>query len=118
MLLAKINIFTKVFELFRNIFNAAIDWVLELCNSFALGLGTFISQWLLSMGLTVEIPANLFDVLNDFTRGVGYIIPFSALMPIVNFMLSFYVVKIIFAVYKIIANTTIKRVDLKIPAAK
>ena len=108
------DILKAIGNFFNNIFNGLIDWVLELLNGIFGGLGELIGAWLISRGITIEIPAMAFDILDEITVGIGYILPINALMPIVYLWLSFYVAKIIFAVYSIIANTVIKRVSIKV----
>lgn len=108
------KIFAAIGDFFANLFNGLIDWVLELLNSIFGGLGDVIASWLIEQGFSIEIPSHVFDILNEITLGIGYILPMSSLMPIVYFWLGFYVCKIIFAVYSIIANTVIKRVSIKV----
>lgn len=112
-MLSKITIFDKVFDFFTGVVNAIIDFVLEFFNNIGLGIGGFIGEWLNGYGMVIQIPSNIFDVLNDVTRGIGYILPLAALTPIVNFMITFYVIKIIFSLYRVIASTTIRRVKIK-----
>ncbi len=108
------KIVAPIADFFANIFNSLIDWVLELLNNLFSGFGDVLSAWLISQGITLELPENVYDVLNELTLGVGYILPITSLMPIVYLWLGFYVVKIIFAVYSLIANTIIKRVSVKV----
>ena len=108
------DILKAIGNFFSNLFNGIIDWVLELLNGLLGGLGELIGSWLVSQGITIEIPATAFDILDEITIGIGYILPISSLMPIVFLWLSFYIGKIIFAVYSIIANTIIKRVSVKV----
>lgn len=108
------DFFKGIADFFGNLFNNLIDWILELLNGIFGGLGELIGSWLLSQGLTIEIPATVFDILDELTIGIGYILPINSLLPIVFFWLAFYVAKIIFAVYSIIANTVIKRVSIKV----
>lgn len=105
--------FSWIADFFANLFNGLIDWFIGLLNNFFGGVGDYIATWLINQGITIELPANVFDVLNEITLSVGYILPITSLMPIVIFWLGFYVVKIIFAVYSLIANTIIKRVTVK-----
>lgn len=104
----------QIFDFFGGIVDNLIDWVLKLVNSLLGGLADLIGNWLSSQGLTIQFPAAIFNVLNEITLGIGYILPVKQLMPIVNFMIAFYVAKIIFAVYQLIAKTVIKRVKVKV----
>lgn len=107
------SFWSKISSFFTGLFSSLIDWVLQFFNSIGIGFTSMIANWLASAGLTIEIPSNLFAVLSDITYGVGYILPIPALMPIVNVMLAFYVLKIVFAVYHLIASTIVKRVSVK-----
>ena len=99
---------------FINIFDSLIDWGIGLINGFLSGLGDYLSAWLVKQGITLSIPDNVFDVLNEITLCIGYILPLKALMPIVTLWLGYYVAKIVFAVYRLIASTIIKRVTVKV----
>ena len=103
----------KIFDFFSNIFNGLIDWVLSLVNLFLEGLANLITPWLVEQGMTISFPAEVFEIINEITLGIGYIVPVTALLPIVTFWLGFYVAKIIFAVFSLIASTTFKRVKAK-----
>ncbi len=94
--------------------DAIIDWFVELLNKFDSGLADFIAEWLTSQGLTLEIPADVFNVLDEITHGIGYILPLKALTPIFLFWVSFYVSSIIFAIFRMIHSTIIKRVSVKV----
>lgn len=103
----------QIFDYSGNLSNLILDWVVKFFNAIFGGLGDLLADWISSLGLTIEMPATVFNVLDEITVGIGYIIPVSALLPIVNFMLAFYFAKIIFAIYHLIAKTTIKRVKIK-----
>lgn len=60
------------------------------CKFFFGGLADIILSFISSFGLTIEIPANVFDILREISIGVGYIIPVRALLPIPIFMITFY----------------------------
>lgn len=112
-------------DFFGNFFNGIIDFFVKLFtewipgffidafNFFAGGLAELVENWLISIGLTIEIPEGLYSGLNVLTRSIGYILPMAALSPIVIFMLVFYIAKIVFAIYKVIANTIIKKISIK-----
>ncbi|MBQ9385210.1 MAG: hypothetical protein IJT87_13345 [Ruminiclostridium sp.] len=101
-------------EWIASIFNPLIDWCVNLINSFLGGLGAVINDWLNSIGLEITLPPNVYDVLNEISIGVGYLIPVKALIPIPLFFVSFYIAKLVFAIYQLIASTIIKRVKLKL----
>lgn len=108
------NGLNQIFDFFGGVLDNLIDWVLKLVNSLLGGIGELIANWLASQGLTIQFPVAVFNVLNEITLGIGYILPIKQLMPIVNFMVAFYVAKIIFAVYQLIAKTVIKRLKVKV----
>ena len=88
------------------------DGIVDFFNGIMGGLSDYISSWLSGLGLSITIPSGVFDVLDSLTRSIGYLIPVSSILPIPIFMLSFYVLKLIFSVYQIIASTVIKRVKI------
>ncbi len=94
--------------------DAILDWAVELLNKFNIGLSTFIADWLVSQGLTLEIPVDVFNVLDEITHGIGYILPLKALTPIFLFWLSMHVANILFAIFRIIHSTIIKRISVKV----
>lgn len=98
----------------QDLFSTAIDWVVGVINSLLGGLAEFIFGFLNEMGLEIEIPPNVFDALREISIGVGYIIPVKELLPIPIFMISFYILKLIFSIYQLIAGTVIKRTRLKL----
>lgn len=104
----------QIQKLSGDLFGGVIDWVVDLLNGCLLGVGELLGNWLYSVGLTLEIPVNVFDVLKEITYGIGYILPIGKLMPIVNFFLAFYFAKIVFAVYHLVASTVVKRVKVKV----
>ena len=113
------NIINTIFNFFKNLFNGVIDWIIILLNKLLSGLGDIILQWLIylceSFGLNIEIPANVFDIVHELFLGIGYILPMKALLPIPLFMVAFYIAKLIFAIYSLIAKTIIRRVSVKVP---
>ena len=94
--------------------DAIIDWVVELLNKFESGLATFITDWLVSQGLTLELPVDVFNVLDEISYGIGYILPLKDLTPLFLFWLSFHFVNLIFAIFRMIHSTIIKRVSVKV----
>ena len=99
---------------FGDFFGGLFDGAVDFFNSIFSGLSSYISEWLTGLGLSITIPDGVFAVLNDLTRGIGYLIPVQALLPIPVFMLSFYIIKLIFALYQIIANTIIRRIHVSV----
>ena len=97
-------------DFFSGLFGGAID----LLNGFFNGLGTYLGEWLTGLGLSITIPDGVLTVLDDLTKSIGYIIPVQALLPIPIFMLSFYIAKLIFALYQIIASTIIRKIHISV----
>lgn len=108
------DILGAIGDFFGGLFNSLIDWGLGLINGLLEGLGSLLTWWFDSLGLSISVPLGVFNVLNDITYSIGYIFPIKELLPIPLFMLSFYVAKIVFAVFQIIASTVIKRVKIKL----
>ncbi len=106
--------FGGITDFWGGVFNGLLDWIIELINGFVGGIADIILSWLESSGLSIEIPPSVFDILRELSIGVGYIFPVRALLPIPMIMISFYVLKLVFAVYKIIASTIIRRVSVKV----
>ena len=100
-------------DFFFGLFDGVINLALELLNGIFGGFGVLLATWLEGQGIVLEYPSNVFDVLNEITLGIGYLLPINALKPIVFWMLAFYIAKIIFAVYSLVASTVIKRVSVK-----
>lgn len=94
-------------------FNSIIGWVLGLLNGFFGSLGEYFTDWLSDQGLTIAIPSGVFDITHDLFRGIGYIFPVAALLPIPAFMVSFYLLKLVFALYQWFSSTVIKRIKIK-----
>ena len=115
----------NIVEAFRSGWSQIVNWfgngipdlwdgVVNFANGVLGGLNTYIADWLSGLGLSITIPDGVFTILNDLTRSIGYLIPVSALLPIPIFMLSFYVIKLIFAIYQVIASTVIQRFKVKL----
>ena len=107
------GIVNAIVSFFSDIFNGIINFFVDLLNNLLGGIGDVITAFFEHIGLTLEIPAGVFDIFNELTIGVGYIVPVSALLPIPLFMLAFYIAKLIFAIYQLIAATLIRRVKIK-----
>lgn len=108
------DFFGSIGNFFVSLFDGVIDWGLNLINGLLDGLGSLISWWFDSLGLSVSVPSGVFNVLDDITYSIGYIFPIKELLPIPLFFLSFYIAKVVFAVFQIIASTVIKRVKIKV----
>lgn len=77
-----------------------VDWIAERFNNVLWAFVTPISNWLDSLGdVTIGFPSVVFDVLNEITYGVGYILPLGYLLPIPIFMISFYGLKLMFIIF-------------------
>lgn len=108
------DILNSIFGFFGDLFNGVIDWALGLLNGLFEGLGSLLTWWFDSLGMAISIPSGVFNVFNDITYSIGYIFPITELLPIPLFMVAFYVARIIFAVFQIIASTVIKRVKISL----
>lgn len=103
-----------MFNVIKSFFNGVIDFFTGCFNWFFGGLVDLILGFISNFGLTIEIPVGIYDILNELFIGVGYIIPVKALLPIPFFMISFYILKLIFSLYQLIAGTIIQRVHLSL----
>lgn len=104
----------QIGNFFGDFFGGLWDGGVSLLNGIFGGIGDLISGWLNSLGLNLSLPANIYQGLHEVSIGVGYIIPIRALLPIPMFMLSFYIAKLIFAVYQLVAGLIIRRVKLNL----
>lgn len=111
---AIITVFDKGWSVFSEYWDAGWNSFTEFINKFLGGLDVYIMDWLNEWFPQITIPADVFKVFNEITIGVGYIIPVKALLPIPLFMISFYVLKLVFSIYQLIAGTIIQRTKLKL----
>lgn len=95
------NEFSKISsEIFSNI----IEFLANLVTTL-MGLpGAYISKWMIAQGFSVEVPENVFLILDQLTYGVGYIVPLYGLLPIVGFWITFYSAKIMFSLFSTITR--------------
>ena len=83
---------------------------LDILNGILSGVLAIVEQFLNLLGLQFTIPVDIFDGLNDITRGIGYIIPINKFVPLIVFALAFYVGRIIMSVYNRVAHTSIRKI--------
>ncbi len=86
-------------EFFSDLFSGVLGFLTGLLQQLFGAVGSVVSVWLAEQGFSLSIPSEVFNVLDEITLGIGYIFPLYALMPIVAFMLTFYIAKIVFAVF-------------------
>lgn len=98
---------------FSTLFSGLIDWCLNIFNIVSQGFLTIISDFFKLVGLDVTIPGSVFSVFRELSIGIGYIFPLADLLPIFYFWVSFYIARIIFAVFRLISSTILKRTKLK-----
>lgn len=102
-------------DFFSMLFSGLIDWFVNIFNTISQGAGGIVADFLKAAGLSdLSIPGNVFSILKELSIGVGYIFPVRDLLPIPLFWLSFYVARIVFSVFRLIASTVLKRIKLKI----
>lgn len=99
-------------QIIQNLLGGIVDFFASIFNFLFGGIATVILEYIAG-SMNITIPENVFDVLNEITIGVGYILPVRELLPIPLFMLSFYSVKLVFSIYQLIAGTIIQRVRLR-----
>lgn len=100
-------------DFFVNLFSGLVDWILAFLNSIFSTVFGVLSVFIKSLGLDPEIPGTVFMVLDELTLGIGYIFPMADLLPIAFFWVSFYIARIVFSIYHLIASTVFKRTKLK-----
>lgn len=83
---------------------------LDILNGIMSGVLAIVEQFLNLLGLQFSIPLDIFDGLNDLTRGIGYIIPINKFVPLIVFAMAFYVGRIIMSVYNRVAHTSIRKI--------
>lgn len=103
----------KMGDFFVNLFSGLVDWILAFLNSIFSTVFGVLSIFIKSLGLNPSIPGTVFNVLDELTLGIGYIFPVADLLPIAFFWVAFYVARIVFSIYHLIASTVFKRTRLK-----
>lgn len=98
---------------FSTLFSGLIDWFLNIFNVISQGAFGIVGDFFKAAGLNISLPGNVFTALNEITIGIGYIFPLADLLPIFSFWISFYIARIVFAVYHLIASTILKRTKIK-----
>lgn len=102
------NILKCVNDFFSNILSEVFSWILNavvwILTTVMSVFGGSLSAWLVGQGFSLEIPDEVFNVLNELTYAVGYILPLYAMLPIVWFMLTFYTAKIAISVFKYVTS--------------
>lgn len=105
---------SQIGNFFSNWTGSVWDSIVAFLNSFFGGIDTYIGNWLEQQGLYLSIPENVQKILRELAIGIGYIFPVRLLLPIPIFMMSFYILKLIFALYNLIAGTVIQRIKLNL----
>lgn len=90
--------------------NSSGNIFLDIINGLLSGVLAIIEQFFNLIGLQFSIPLDIFDGLNDLTRGIGYILPLNKFLPLVVFSLAFYIGRIIMSVYNRVAHTSIRKI--------
>lgn len=94
------NVLKYINDFFAEIISELVSWQLTVLSWLTNNLfGAPLGAWLASQGFSIEFPDEVFNVLNEITYGVGYILPLYSLLPIVWIMLTFYVAKILLSVF-------------------
>ncbi len=98
------NLFNGLSDFFSKFFVKIIENLISLSSKLFGIFSTYFSAWMVEQGFTLEVPDNVFNVLDEITYTIGYIFPLYALLPIVYFMLVFYGVKIVLAAFSFIGK--------------
>lgn len=86
-------------DLASSILSFFIDFIVGLITNITGIFGSYLSTWMVEQGFTLEIPDEVFNVLDEITIGIGYIFPLYAFIPIVTFMLGFYLAKLAISLF-------------------
>ncbi len=97
--------FEKCSELGSNIFEAVFGVISDIITYIVSLPMVLLSDWFVGQGFSIEMPDMVFEVFDEITYAIGYIFPLNALMPLVQFWLSFYIVKIIISIYNMITKS-------------
>lgn len=97
--------FNWIAEFFSGLFATVIDFFFSLFSQFMGIVAPYLSAWLIDQGFELEIPTEVFNVLDEITYGIGYIFPLYALLPIVTFWVIFYVAKITISAFNFVTKT-------------
>ncbi len=94
------NVIKAITDFFAKILSEIAEWVLGFIvwivnGVFAAPLAALLS----AQGFSLQIPDEVFNVLNEITYCVGYILPLWAMTPIITLTINFYVVKIVISVF-------------------
>ena len=90
------------------------NFFIGIINYLVGGVADLILTFLATCGLTIELPTNIYNLLDELTIGIGYIFPMRQLLPIPMFMITFYTIKLVFSIYNLVAGTIIKKISLKL----
>lgn len=96
------EIISKVGGFLTFIGTGIVNWFQDTFNSLFGGLSDIISAIFIANSLEVEIPDDVYNILDELTYGIGYILPIKELLPIPIFMISFYSVKLVISVVRTI----------------
>lgn len=93
----------EIFNWFSEFFSDLASGVLGILTALLQQLfgvfGNLLASWMVEQGFSLSIPAEVFNVLDEITLGIGYILPLYAFLPIIVFMLTFYVAKLVITVF-------------------
>lgn len=106
---------SQILSWFSGIFDFLWDNATSFINGIFNGdLAQYIGSWFNNLGLSIAIPQSFYNGLNELFIGIGYIVPVRALLPIPAFFLSFYIIKLVFAIYRAIAGFVVRRIKVKV----
>lgn len=68
--------------------------ITDLIINILMAIPYFLLNGLESLNFNLELPNNFFTILNEFSSGVGYVLPVSKLLPIFFITISLYCFRI------------------------
>ena len=99
------NFFNGLSDFFSNLFASVFNFIFDFFLNLTGTLNPFITAWLVDQGFELEIPTEIFNVLNEITYGIGYIFPLYALLPIVTIWMTFHIARLTFSIFGGITKT-------------
>lgn len=88
------------------------DVIMWCVNTLTGGLGGVVQLFFEMFNLSISIDVSVYSTLREIMIGVGYIVPIRALLPIPVFMISFYLAQFVFAIFRFICSTFIRKVSI------
>ena len=93
------DIFSWLSEALSDLTAGIIGFFTALLQQLFGLFGSMIASWMVEQGFSLSIPSEVFNVLDEITLSIGYILPLYALVPLITFMLTFYIAKFVLSIF-------------------